>query len=135
MSNPPKTFHSKVAGVTYDNPDGTGRQDLIRQCRAGDRLRLRREPDNRYDSNAVAVGTDSGAQIGYLSSNLAAELAPLLDRGGRVDVEISEVTGGGDERALGVNILMAVYGPDDDAGASSDDDTGAGWWRRIFGEH
>ncbi len=134
MSNPPKVFHSKVAGVTYDNPDGTGRQDLIRQCRAGDRLRSRREPDNRYDPNAVAVCTESGVRIGYLSSRLAAELAPLLDRGGRVDVEISEITGGGDERALGVNILMTVYGPDDAGRPSDDPESGSGWWRRVFGK-
>jgi HIRAN domain len=43
-------------------------------------LRLRREPDNEHDPNAIAV-LAGGAQVGWVPRELAAELAPKLDAG------------------------------------------------------
>jgi hypothetical protein len=37
------TFSVTLAGVTYANADGTNRQDLLAECRAGEVLELRRE--------------------------------------------------------------------------------------------
>jgi hypothetical protein len=38
----PLAFHSKVAGVSYANNDGTERQTIIVRCRIGETLTLRR---------------------------------------------------------------------------------------------
>jgi HIRAN domain len=46
----------------------------------GDRLELRREPDNPHDANAIAVH-GGGAHLGFVPRELAAELAPELDAG------------------------------------------------------
>ena len=104
-----KSFYTKVVGVTRENEDGTSRQKIIGRLKAGDKAALRREPDNRYDPNAVAVCTASGEQIGYLSREVAAEIAPLLDQGTRVDAEVSSLTGGGllYKRTRGVNLKLA----------------------------
>lgn len=76
----------KVVGVTFRN-EGTGesRRDIIRELAAkyGDNFRdikveIKREPDNKYDMNAVMVLAD-GRQIGYLGKEYAAIIAPLMD--------------------------------------------------------
>jgi hypothetical protein len=43
-------------------------------------LELRRDPENEHDTNAIAV-LAGGAQVGWVPRELAAEIAPQLDRG------------------------------------------------------
>jgi len=110
------TFHSKVAGVTFKNTDGSSRQDYIRAyCKQGMDLILKREPDNPYDNNAVGVWIKSRAlivftsevQIGYLNAEVAEEIADYIDNGGTVVGKITEVTGGTHGKpTFGVNILL-----------------------------
>lgn len=83
------SFHTKVAGVTYE-----GRQAIIATVEPGSAARLVREPDNAFDSQAVAVVSSQG-QIGYLNKELAARIAPVLDADpAAYVVRIDEVTGG-----------------------------------------
>lgn len=76
---------TRVAGVTFDNRDRTPRQPFIRRIRRDDRLLVRREAENPYDANAIAVfwpdNLGDEHQIGYIPRSLAAVLAPLLDDG------------------------------------------------------
>jgi predicted enzyme related to lactoylglutathione lyase len=112
-------FYSKVAGVTASNPDGNDRQKYIRAfCKSGMELILRREADNKFDSNAVAVWINAKAliffssevQIGYLNADIAGEISRHLDNGGHVEAKIKEVTGGNKgKKSLGVNILINKY--------------------------
>ena len=94
------SFYTKVAGVTFE-----GRQELIPQIRAGQSLRLVREPANPHDPHAIAVCTEDGRQLGYLSARLAGRLAPSVDAGTRYTVTASQVTGGGD-RSYGLNVFI-----------------------------
>jgi hypothetical protein len=91
-------FHSKVAGVTYEN-----RQQVIKKLKDGDALILKREPNNPYDKNAIAVLTKSNEQVGYIGKDLAIKLAPLMDDGAIFEVNISKITGDGHTKK-GVNI-------------------------------
>jgi len=47
----------------------------------GRALRLRRDPDNPHDENAVAVDELGGAQVGWVPREIAEQLAPDLDAG------------------------------------------------------
>jgi hypothetical protein len=48
----------------------------------GARLTLRRDRENAYDANAIELRVaDTGAVLGFVPRELAAELAPLLDAG------------------------------------------------------
>ena len=48
----------------------------------GRTLRLRRDPSNEHDPNAIAVDpADGGVQVGWVPREAAAELAPELDAG------------------------------------------------------
>lgn len=47
----------------------------------GSALTLRREPGNEHDPNAIAVRTASGAQLGWVPREVAAQVAPEMDAG------------------------------------------------------
>ncbi len=93
-------FHTKVRGVSY-----AGRQDLIALLQVGDGLQLLREANNPADGNAVACLTEKGEKIGYLSRQIAAQLAPLMDLGATYEAVVEDVTGE-EEQHRGVNILV-----------------------------
>lgn len=103
-------FYSRVTGTTFTNPNGTDRQQAIRQhCTSGAPLRLVREPDNEFDAAAIAVYCE-GAQIGYLPSHLTNEYAADIDAGHiEMSARVKEVTGGsGNKPSLGVNIIVRI---------------------------
>jgi hypothetical protein len=87
-------FETKVVGVTRHNHDGSDRQVIAKDCRPGDPIVLRHEPDNAQDANAVAVYRENGEQVGYLSAAVAEKIAPLLDADAPLTAIVSAVTGG-----------------------------------------
>ena len=118
-----RSIHTKIRGVTKKNPDGANRQQIIRRwCHSGDALFLVREPNNLVDPNAILVrrivyADDQdkkrlGEQLGYVSRELAEDLAPKMDRDGFVLMAwIMNVSGSEDEETLGVNIQIEEYRP------------------------
>lgn len=110
-------FHTKVVGVSHDNPDGSSRQQLIRKhCKKGVMMMLVPEPDNTFDPNAVAVyvykskliGKSIRAQIGYLKSDVAKEFHTMT----KVHAKIADVTGGTKDKAtMGVNLQITGEKP------------------------
>jgi hypothetical protein len=78
-----------VTGTAYANSDGEKRRAIIRKhCRVGAEVILRREPDNPYDNNAIAVflvvpnhlGVNK-KKIGYIKEFPAISLAEKMDSG------------------------------------------------------
>jgi hypothetical protein len=63
-----------VVGIDYLNADRSNRRMELLYCRPGDPVQLRPEPKNKHDPHAVAVFSERGIQVGYLSS----ERAPLI---------------------------------------------------------
>lgn len=118
-----RLFHTKIRGVTFTNNDGASRQQIIRRwCRSGDALYLSRDPKNPVDRNAIQVrrilrsddpnNPRLGEQLGYLSRELAEELAPMMDNQRLVLMaQITDVTGGNDGESFGVNIQVNEYRP------------------------
>lgn len=103
---------TKVAGVTKSNPDGTNRQDIIYEQVTGySDLYLKREPENPYDENAVAVYLAEGdIKLGYIKSALAEEISGKLARGVDIYVTDFEVTGGEGGKKVGLNIQIGTEG-------------------------
>jgi hypothetical protein len=86
-----KRLSVKVAGVTFE-----GRQSKIAKLKGDEPCRITPEPDNPYDSNALAVhvATANGIEhVGYVPRDLAREIAPHLE-GESIMVKIDEITGG-----------------------------------------
>ena len=83
-------FNTKVVGVTFEN-----RQSVLSTLEAGVELSLERQPENVFDSHAIAVNIlETGVQLGFLNRRLAARLAPIMDSGVPYSAAVSAVTGG-----------------------------------------
>jgi hypothetical protein len=104
----PETIYSKLSGVTQTNSDGSHRQEIIANlCYQGQPLMLIRQPNQySYDNIGVYVAF----QIGYVNPDLARELAPLIDEGVPVEAEITDVTGGTEDKPTqGVNVAFSIF--------------------------
>ncbi|EGY13851.1 DNA repair protein RAD16 [Verticillium dahliae VdLs.17] len=102
---PPMEFYgslpTKVVGVRY----------YAGNASAGEIVLCNREPHNQYDSNALQVTNVLGDQIGHIPRNVAAKLAPYLDRG----EIILECQLSGEMNFYDCPIRLRVYGPSDRA--------------------
>lgn len=81
----------KVVGVTFTNEDTkTPRQSIIAQLNTESAVFLEREPNNKYDKNAVKVVTLLG-QVGYIGKEYASILSEMMDSGHKFSASIAEV--------------------------------------------
>jgi restriction system protein len=106
-----RSFFTKVAGVTFNNDDGSRRQTIIARCSVGEQLVLVRDPSNRFDAGAVKVMRSNGEQLGFLPEHItrgghSSGMAWCMDRGDTFRCAISSLTGGGPGAILGVNIEL-----------------------------
>lgn len=105
-----RILNAKVAGVTFD-----GRQALIARISPNDPCRLQPEPENPYDSNAIAVHVAHAGEvwhIGFIPREIAAKIAPYLE-GEALMCSIAEITGGfefdsGETASLGVRLRIEL---------------------------
>ena len=94
----------KVVGVSFKNDDGSSRQDVLKgiyddlwtEGRESEiKFRLSREPDNKYDSNAVAVlyKTESRyVRVGYIPKDVNEQLGVMLAAGSaKPDVSVDSM--------------------------------------------
>ena len=71
-----------IVGADYPNKGKSpGRRFEIALCAPGDPLELRPEPENPADEHAIAVYSERGVQIGYVSSQRAPWIGSLIRRG------------------------------------------------------
>ena len=70
-------------------------QAAIRCCSVGDTVRIMHEPDNPFDRDALAVVTDDGDTLGYISTENWLQSAVHDDHRGCV-AKIMEVRSAGD---------------------------------------
>lgn len=75
---------TKLAGVSFGHA-----QENIRKfgCKDTGYYALIREPDNPHDPNAISVSLGGVWHMGYIPSELAKDLAPLMDAGRVFDAE------------------------------------------------
>ena len=73
-----------IAGTSYHGYDG-----VAAALRIGERLVLRREPENPHDPNAIEILTEAGVKLGYVPRVAAMDLAPRLDAGKWIAAEIA----------------------------------------------
>ncbi|MDD4734174.1 MAG: PD-(D/E)XK nuclease family protein [Bacilli bacterium] len=95
-----KYIYSKVAGTTF-----TKFSEL--DIKEKDGLLLKREKDNKFDKNAIAVywGVE---KIGYIKKTLAKDLAKGLDNKKAFKCVVAGLTGGKDDKNKGCNIRIEV---------------------------
>ena len=84
-------FNTSVVGIAFKNPDGTDRQKIISKCKKEEPLMLTREPNEKYDKNAICVFRETDEQLGYVDNEQAKELGDHIDKGGEVQARIRNI--------------------------------------------
>ena len=87
-----RTFLVSVKGESFQNDDGSSRQEIIRRLRPGRALKLVPDPSNPLDRWAVKVFVEGGMQVGWLPSD--ARDADALLKGEPISAIVHSVTGG-----------------------------------------
>ena len=72
-----------IVGVTFKNDDGTSRQDIIKKLDNNSIIFLEREPNNKYDKNAIKVCSLLG-QIGYIGKDYAEIISKMIDNDNKI---------------------------------------------------
>lgn len=80
----------KVVGVTFNNDDGTSRQEIIKAMTKDAPVTLTREPNNKYDPNAIMVSSIDG-QVGYIGKEYVKILAPMMDNGRKFSAVVDTI--------------------------------------------
>lgn len=121
----------KVVGVSHE-----GRQSILAKMAGDEDVMLVAEPENPFDSHAIAVhaliDNDTYQHIGYIKRELASELGGLMANGQRVECRIKAITGGfdlpnGEIANYGLEIVVVLPDtPDGDGVVECDDCLGTG---------
>ena len=101
-----RDFNTKVVGVTFGNDDGSSRQAIIKNCKAGEDIIFKPVPTAEYP-DAIGVFNKRGQQLGHLSAELAAEIKNKYGHN-PMSVTINNITGGGD-KSYGCNLHIIIY--------------------------
>jgi len=105
----------KVAGVTFQNPDGSDRQGIIKEIvhdiwsGSLQEFKLEREPDNPHDPNAVKVlyGKDEYWRcVGYIPKEQAVYLSKWLEQDKIRALELHEAGKYADKYFLGLRMVI-----------------------------
>jgi len=110
LLQPVRSFTIGIVGESFNNDDGSNRQEILRDCKPGETIILKHIPHPK-DKNAVAVFRANGEQIGYMSKNVSAEFASVLDRKIRQSVEIASIILG-NKKLLGCRLKITRYSDD-----------------------
>jgi hypothetical protein len=83
-----------VVGIDFPNGDGSNRRSEAMMTLPGEPVALSPEPKNKHDSNAIAVISPRGVQIGYLSAERAPYIGGRMSRGEDLEAIFQGVDGG-----------------------------------------
>lgn len=100
-------FHTKVVGVSFNNNDGTSRQDIIKSCKVGDDIIFKPVPTKEYP-DAIGVFNAHGKQLGHLTAELASELKNKYPTNPMKAV-VAGITGGENGKNYGCNLKLTIY--------------------------
>jgi len=82
-----------VVGIDFPNTDGSNRRSEAMMTLTGEPVALRPEPKNKHDSNAIAVVSPRGVQIGYLNAERAPYIGGRMSRGEEYEAIFQGVDG------------------------------------------
>ncbi|KAI9449800.1 SNF2 family N-terminal domain-containing protein [Russula earlei] len=98
--------HAAIGGAAWE--EGVEAEE-VRLVDAGEQVRLIREPNNRYDRNAIAVQNIGRTQVGHIPRQTAASLSPVIDAG-LITVEGTMNEGNLRSFNYSLSVTLKIYG-------------------------
>ena len=96
-------FDTFIAGTFYLKD-----QSVLAEIKIGDRLKLIRE-DNRFDSNAVMILTETGKKVGYVPEKDNLVFARLMDAGKLLSARITKIDKHGGFSQISIGIYLTDF--------------------------
>jgi hypothetical protein len=87
------------------NPDGTERQEIIRELHIGDLVALEAEAPPEDGRNEIRVIADGGT-IGYVPSAKVARVLDLMSEGAQLHSEVSHIAEADGQRGVWINLSV-----------------------------
>lgn len=110
---------TKIAGVTFEN-----RQNYVKKLRVGEKVKLIREPNNKYDKNAVAVYNLNNNQLGYIPKELAKSISDKMSAEEIPNAIVKYIAGGnGLNYGATLEITFTKYTPSIDENLDNNNKT------------
>ena len=97
-------FDSYVAGTTHIKDES-----VFDEIKEGDKLILQREPENRFDENAILIMNEAGKKLGYIPEKDNIVFARLMDAGKYLTAKIQHMEPKGSFRQININIYLVDF--------------------------
>ena len=93
-------WEMNVAGTSY-------RKEYARKVKKHTVASFEREPDNKFDSNAIKVIINK-EHVGYVPANVAVSLAQFMDNGGKATAVVTYSAAQADPKKVGIVLQCAT---------------------------
>ncbi len=97
-------FDSYVAGTTHIKDES-----VFDEIKVGYKLILQREPENRFDENAILVLDDNKRKLGYIPEKDNIVFARLMDAGKYLIAKIDRMEEKGSFRQINISIYLVDF--------------------------
>ena len=97
-------FDSYVAGTTHIKDE-----TVFDEIKVGDKLILQREPENRFDENAILVLDDKKRKLGYIPEKDNIVFARLMDAGKYLTAKVKYYEPKGAFRQISIGIYLVDF--------------------------
>jgi len=97
-------FDSFVAGTTHIKDE-----TVFEEMKEGDKLVLLREPENRFDENAIRIEDEKKRKMGYIPEKDNIVFARLMDAGKYLIARIDRIEMKGSFRQIAISIYLVDF--------------------------
>ncbi len=97
-------FDSYIAGTAYIEDEA-----VFDEIREGDKLVLKREPENRFDGNAILVLDSQKRKLGYIPEKDNIVFARLMDAGKYLTAKVNDIDPYGSFRRISISIYLVDF--------------------------
>ena len=104
LSNEILLFDSYVAGTSYIEDE-----TILEEIKEGDKLTLKREPDNRFDDNAILVFDEKSRKLGYIPEKDNIVFARLMDAGKYLTAKVVDSVSKGFFKQIKISIYPVDF--------------------------
>ena len=97
-------FDSYIAGTSYIRDEA-----VFNEIKEGDKLVLEREPENRFDENAILVLDSQKRKLGYIPEKDNIVFARLMDAGKYLTAKVNDLDPYGSFRKISISIYLVDF--------------------------
>ncbi len=104
LQNEIMLFKTYIAGITHLDDD-----EPVDKLETGDKLILKRQPENRFDENAILVLDQKERKLGYVPEKDNIVFTRLMDAGKYITAKVVDINDAGYFRKVGIEIYLVDF--------------------------